>query len=303
MPLRRGRILVALATATALTLTPLSVSATPAQPGLLTDPFLQLPAEGQVNVVWFTEGAGEDHVVLTGDVAELSDSEITAAIAGDVEGVDAFAADSFQLSRMAEDHESFYDNAPTEAEGIVDREVHRHEATITGIPATEALPYRVVSLIDGEGHLSDTFRAKDAFAPDEPVTMLLTSDHQEKMNAPANLQYVAETLGDIDAALIAGDLINVPDRAFEWFDHTNGLAFFGGMQGNSTYTGQNGQIYNGGEIAQNAVMYPVIGNHEVQGRIDEQTNLLHSFNYPVPREVAEAEYEKVADEVNPTGNA
>ena len=61
--------------------------------------------------------------------------------------------------------------------------------------------------------LSDVYAAKDHFTPDEDVTMLLTSDHQQKDNAPANLQWAAETLGDIDVALVAGDLVNVPDRA------------------------------------------------------------------------------------------
>lgn len=307
MSLRRGRILCALVTATALSLAPLTVSATPAQPGLLTDPFLQLPAEGQVNVVWFTEEAGENHAVLTGDVAGLDDAQLSDAIAGDIEGVNAFDADSFQLSRMAEDHESFIDSAPAASEGIVDREVHRHEATVTGLPDNERVDYRVFSLIDGQAHLSDVFTARDALASDEGSVFMLTSDHQQKKNTVANLTYSAETIleemGPIENVLVAGDLLNHPDRGTEWFDDNRGLGFFPGMQGNAGHVSEaNGVTYDGAEVAQHAPLFPVIGNHEVQGRVDGVDSIGESFNSPVPREVAEAEYEKVAAEVNPSGD-
>ena len=269
-------------------------------PTLLTDPFLQLPGDRQVNVVWFTEQPGDAHFVLTGEGIEALDADqAEAAAAGDVDGVTAHPAETMKLSRMAEDADSVVSDAPAPEDGIVARDVYRHEATVTGVAAQGSTPYRVVSLIDGQAVLSDVYAAKDHFTPDEDVTMLLTSDHQQKDNAPANLQWAAETLGDIDVALVAGDLVNVPDRASEWFDHEGGIAFFAGMQGNANFTAPNGETYDGGEIAQNAVIYPVIGNHEIQGRIDGQTSLDHSFNYPVPREVAEAEYDKIAAEINP----
>lgn len=272
-------------------------------PVLLTDPFLQLPEDRQVNVVWFTEHPGNTHVVLTGEgIENLTPEQARSAATGDMDDITVHHAETRKLSRMAEDSASVLSDAPTLEDGIVARDVYRHEATVTGIAAEGSTPYRVVSLIDGHAVLSDVYAAKDRFTPEEDVTMLLTSDHQQKNNAPANLQWAAETLGDIDVALVAGDLVNVPDRASEWFDHEGGLAFFAGMQGNANFTAPNGETYDGGEIAQNAVIYPVIGNHEVQGRIDGQTSLDHSFNYPVPREVAEAEYEKVAAEVNPIGD-
>ncbi|MEY3256095.1 MAG: hypothetical protein RLZZ29_1230, partial [Cyanobacteriota bacterium] len=36
------------------------------QPRLLTDPFLQLPMVNSVRVVWFTEFAGQQHLVTHG---------------------------------------------------------------------------------------------------------------------------------------------------------------------------------------------------------------------------------------------
>ncbi|MHA2787920.1 metallophosphoesterase family protein [Corynebacterium sp. S7] len=267
---------------------------------LLTDPFLQAPGKNSVQVVWFTEQAGSKNVVLTGDIENLTPEQAKEAATAGREGVTVHNAESFQLSRMAEDAASFVDNKP--AAGIEAREVHRHEATVTGLDSTARTPYRVVSIIDGDVALSNVYTAKDEIGADESFTALLTSDHQQKNNAPANMQWAKETLGEIDATFIAGDMINVPDRASEWFDHNQGLGFFPGVQGNANYTADNGQVYNGGQIAQNSVLYTAIGNHEVQGRIAEQDSLDYSFNYPVPREVAEAEYEKVAATVNPTGD-
>lgn len=34
----------------------------------------------------------------------------------------------------------------------------------------------------------------------------------------ANLQKVIETIGEIDGVFMAGDLVNIADRASEWFD-------------------------------------------------------------------------------------
>ncbi|MFC7401398.1 S-layer homology domain-containing protein [Citricoccus sp. GCM10030269] len=282
------------------------------EPVLLTDPFLQAPEQGQTNVVWFTELEGDQHWVLTGDVYDLSPEQISTSVkkaAASTDGVFQSQADNVQftvtraettqMSRTAEDAQSALSDAPAEEDGIVSRDVFRHEATVTGIEDAGEVPYRVVSVLDGEPVLSDTFALEDAPTADEDINVLLTSDHQAKTNAPANLQAAENVMGDIDAVFMAGDLVNVPDRASEWFDSENGLAFFRGLQGNAGFEAPNGQTYDGGEILQYAPIYPAIGNHEVQGRVDGQTSLSESFNSPVPREVAEAEYEKVASEVNP----
>jgi len=61
-------------------------------------------------------------------------------------------------------------------------------------------------------------------------------------------------------------------------------------------------VYGGGEILQHAPIFPVIGNHEVMGQVDERDTLGQQYDAPVPVDVAEAAYETVADDVNPTGD-
>lgn len=286
------------------------------EPVLLTDPFLQDPQAGQTNVAWFTELEGQRHYVVTGDVYGLTAEDLAPAVKqaeASTNGVfqseapnvqfTVTLADSMRMSRTAEDADSVLSDAPAEEDGIVSRDIFRHEATVTGLEDAGEVDYRVVSVFEGTPMLSDTFALEDAKTADEDANILLTSDHQAKNNTPANLEWAETVIGDIDAVFMAGDLANVPDRASEWFDSENGLAFFRGLQGNAGFEAPNGETYNGGEILQYAPIYTAIGNHEVQGRIDGMDSLDASFNAPVPREVAEAEYEKVADEVNPEGHA
>lgn len=274
---------------------------------LLTDPFLQAPAADGVSVAWFTEYAGGEHAVLVGEgVDRLSMAQLKAAASGLAvpRGIQRFAAASARLSQVGEDAQSNVPahRRPTAAEGIVDRPVWRHEAVVTGLAPGERLPYRVVSTDRARFAASGTFRLRPAPAPGEDLRILLTSDHQAMVNTPANLQLAAATIGDIDAVFVAGDLVNIPDRASEWFDDTRGSAFFPVLQGNAARAGTNGRVYRGAEIIQNAPVYPAVGNHEVQGRRDGATSLNASFNAPVPRAVAEAAYEAVAADVNPSGD-
>lgn len=285
------------------------------EPVLLTDPFLQNPQAGQTTVAWFTELEGQRHYVVTGDVYDLTAEDLVPAVKraeASTNGVfqseaqnvqfTVTLADSSQMSRTAEDADSVLSDAPAEEDGIVSRDIFRHEATVTGLEDSGEVDYRVVSMFDGAPVLSDTFALEDAKTAEEDANILLTSDHQAKDNTPANLEWAETVIGDIDAVFMAGDLANVPDRASEWFDSENGLAFFPGLQGNAGFEAPNGETYDGGQILQYAPIYTAIGNHEVQGRIDGMDSLDESFNFPVPREVAEAEYEKVATEVNPSGD-
>ncbi len=267
---------------------------------LLTDPFLQAPTADGVSVVWMTEYAGSSHVLLVGDaVATLSDEQLRAAAAGTPPaGVRSFSSASIRLSRTAEDRSSFLDVKPTPEQGVVPRPVHRHEAVATGLAAGSRTPYRIVST-DGDGFVaSGTFELAPAARPGQALTILLTSDHQAMVNTAANLQLAKETVGDIDAVFLAGDLVNVPDRASEWFDDTRGSAFFPCLQGRGGRVSTGGVEYHGGEIIQYAPLFPAVGNHEVQGRRDGATTL--SLDNTVPREVAEKAYAKVAATVNPT---
>ncbi|WP_084469890.1 metallophosphoesterase family protein [Jiangella gansuensis] len=273
---------------------------------LLTDPFLQAPKADGVNVVWFTEYAGDAHVVLLGEsVGRLGMAQLKAAAMGArLPGIRRVEAETTRLSQVAEDAASNVpaDRRPAPADGVVERAVWRHEATLTGLTAGERVPYRVVSTQRARFGASGTFRLQPAPVAGQDLRILLTSDHQAMVNTPANLQKAAETIGDIDAVFLAGDLVNIPDRASEWFDDTRGSAFFPVLQGNGGRVATNGRSYAGGEIIQNAPLYPAVGNHEVQGRRAGATSLNTSFNAPVPRAVAEAAYEAVADDVNPTGD-
>lgn len=109
----------------------------------------------------------------------------------------------------------------------------------------------------------------------------------------ANLQKVVETVGRVDAVFFAGDLVNVSDRASEWFDHNQGGAFFPCLQGSANYQlDKNGvkTIYKGGEIIQHAPLFTAIGNHEVMGRFGKSDSLDQEFADSIPRAVAEEIY-------------
>ncbi|PRC45617.1 hypothetical protein C6A85_94255, partial [Mycobacterium sp. ITM-2017-0098] len=274
---------------------------------LLTDPFLQRPDPETTEVAWFTEFAGDVHYVLLGDgVATMSEADLGATTAhGASSGVRVFTAETLRLSRVAEDTESHLPAARRPASGIAPRDVYRHHAAIT-VPTGVREPYRVVSIWGDTLVASETFTVRGPLAPGEHAVIMLTSDHQLMVNTPANLEFaartIAEQLGPIDAVFMPGDLVNVPDRASEWFDDERGAAFFPAMQGRGGRVASDGSTYRGGQILQHAPIYPAIGNHEVQGRRAGHASLTDSFNNPVPRAVAEAEYEKVAAVVNPAGD-
>ncbi len=274
---------------------------------LLTDPLLQAPTADGASVVWFTEFSGSRHAVLVGPGVEaLTSAQLAAAGRGQAfPGVTLFVADTSKLSSVAEDYQSNIDPAirPAQSEGIVPRDVWRHEGVVSGLTAGARVPYRVVS-IDGFGGIagSGTFTLQPAVPAGTAMNIMLTSDHQAMVNTPANLAKAAETLGTIDAVFLAGDLVNIPDRASEWFDDTRGSGFFPALQGNGGRVSTGGVQYSGGEIVQHAPLYPAVGNHEVQGRRDGAVSLGSSFNSPVPRDIAEQAYEVRAAEVNPTGD-
>lgn len=286
---------VASATLAAPTQTePQSATSATLTDGLLTEPFLQNATADAVSVVWFTEKPGRINTVFVGGMFPDTPGAAPHMV----------PATTTKLSRMAEDAKSSLpdDERPAAEDGIVARDVYRHEARVTGLKANTDVPYQVMSTFDGKRAVSPMYTLAPSPTADQGSTILLTSDHQAKDNSPANLQWAKKTLGDIDAVFVAGDLVNVPDRASEWFDSANQKAYFPGLQGTAAFKGKNGNTYTGGAIIQNAPMYTAIGNHEVMGRIDGATSLNKAFNAPVPHAVAEAEYEKVAAEVNPSGD-
>lgn len=242
-------------------------------PQLLSDPFLQLPTENSVRVVWFTEFAGSGHTISYGQ--DFKQSAI---------------ASTTKLSRTREDQDSVIG---IEYKKPTKRDIWRHEAEVTKLDSNIRLPYRVKSVReDGKSITSKEFTLTAKPKPGKPLKILLTSDHQLKPMTAANLQKVVETVGKVDAVFFAGDLINIPDRASEWFDDHRGGAFFPCLQGRAKYELEKNNIkttYTGGEIIQHAPLYTAIGNHEVMGRFERTGSLDDEFGDAYPRQAAIAQ--------------
>lgn len=253
------------------------------QATLLTDPFLQAPTDSSVQVVWFTEFEGRNHQVIYGPMK------------------DVVSATTTQLSRTREDAQS---NTPQPYEQVTDRPIWRHEAKINNLRPGLQAPYSVSSTNDdGIRIQSDQFYLSPLPPAGQALKILLTSDHQLMPMTAANLQKVEETIGQVDGIFLAGDLVNIPDRASEWFDDTRGGAFFPCLQGRGNYTLEKDgtrTVYKGGQLIQNAPLFTALGNHEVMGRYSTTTGLNDQFNDPVPWDAAKTLYEQYQDVFNPT---
>lgn len=239
------------------------------------------PTADGVTVVWFTRGRGSGHEVRL--------------------GATRVAATSTRLSQVGEDAESPIPipQRPGPGSGVRPREIWRHVARVSGLVPGDRVPYRTVSRDGARTAISDVFHLRPAPEPGRPVRILLTSDHQASANTPAAMFFAARVLGRIDAVFFAGDMVNVPDRASEWFDAEHGRSFFPVMQGRAHGLATNGSRYPGAAILQNAPLFTAVGNHEVQGRRCGVRSLRASFAAALPRAVAETEYVRVAAVVNP----
>ncbi len=261
-------------------------------PQLLTDPFLQLPTENSVRIVWFTEFAGSSHTVTYGK--ELNQIAI---------------ATTNKLSRTCEDQKSqlanFNQRYQTDQYPIK-RNIWRHEAEVSELTPGVRVSYFVTSVReDGISVSSAVFNLAAKPVTGTPLKILLTSDHQLQPMVSANLQKVVETIGRVDAVFHAGDLVNVPDRASEWFDDNGGGAFFPCLQGRANYElEKNGikTVYKGGQLIQNAPLFTTIGNHEVMGRFSMENSLNKQFRDAFPRSAAEQVYKNYANLLNPGDN-
>ncbi|MFN7256670.1 MAG: metallophosphoesterase, partial [Microcystis sp.] len=236
---------------------------------LLSEPFLQLPTETSVQVIWFTEFFGARHQVRYGEKLEKM-----------------VPARTSKLTRVREDAKS----TTVEAyQSLTDREIWRHQAEITDLNPGERIPYQVTIFQENTAIRSDIYTLTPRPKKGTNLKILLTSDHQLMPMTAANLQKVSETIGQIDAVFLAGDLVNIPDRASEWFDDSRGGAFFPCLQGRANYTlTKNGiqTIYKGGEIIQNAPLFTAIGNHEVMGRFSNSRGLNEQFEDAIPQFIA-----------------
>ncbi|MEB3227050.1 MAG: metallophosphoesterase [Synechocystis sp.] len=235
---------------------------------MLSDPFLQNPTADAVTVVWFTETAGTAHWLELGQPVE---QKINA---------------TSQRLELREDEFSY--TLQTYAQ-LTPRPIWRHEVNVTGLTANQVLPYRVVSQ-DGERiQHSDWFTLQASPPAGQPLNILFTSDHQLMPMVAANIQQAAAVYGKFDAVFHAGDLVNVPDRASEWFDDRRGRSFFPVLQGKASVQ-LGDRLYHGAPILQHTPLFPCIGNHEVMGRKSDVEPLHLQFKNPQPRAVAEEKY-------------
>ncbi len=255
---------------------------------LLTEPFLQLPTENSVRVVWFTEFPGEKNTVVYGENLKQTTDATT-----------------IKLSHTREDQKSRVGNQTEDKQVYqkpVKRDIWRHEAEVTGLTQGKEVDYQVISKPENGGDAkSEVYKLAPAPQAGTPLKILLTSDHQLKPMTAANLQKAKETVGDIDAVFMAGDLINIPDRASEWFDDNRGGAFFRALQGKANYQIDKDGVnttYTGGEIIQNAPLFTAIGNHEVMGRRGRSDSLGDEYNDAIPRAVAKNLYGESSLEAN-----
>ncbi len=246
---------------------------------MLCEPYLLLPDESSVGVAWVTDRRPELSRLVFGPVdvaprlAKLTPAQLRSVDLGQlVPGVVAVDAVSVRLSAMAEDRESALPPGLTglrqalEAEVTVPREVWRVTARATGLAQGRDYAYRVVS----SGVASEVARLSASPPEGAPVLrFLLTSDHQLGDAVPEAMRQATAIAGRFDAVLYAGDFVNVPDRASEWFDDARGSAFFPSMRG----------------ILPNTPIFPVVGNHEVQGRREAGAMLAESFEGALPRAV------------------
>lgn len=277
---------------------------------LLTDPMLQLPTEDSVRVVWYTEFAGQAHTLTYGENLDQTATAITT-----------------KMTRMYEDANS--ERAGQTYTEVTERDVWRHEAVATGLVQNVRVPYYITSINDeGDPITSETFTLQPLPTADHGIKILLTSDQQNRQMSPANFQKVVETVGMVDAVFFAGDLVDNPHRASEWFDRYNPAwlefepdpnrpaypaarpAFFPSMQGN--YQDLFPEFpYTGGEILQHAPLFGSIGNHESPGRWRPNESFILNGqvvtatinfmdNDPQPRWYAEIRYEQQKDSINPT---
>jgi hypothetical protein len=299
-------ILLVLTTALLLTLEPRMSGLLPqdSQPAamneLLTDPFLQYPTQNSVRVVWFTEFEGQEHGVSWGSPGQSLETD-PAAFPNQAVAV------TTRLTRMREDEQSNLNHPDfQELKFAVPRPIWKHDAIATNLPPGQRIPYRVSSRKpDGTLVESRTFTLSAAPQPGQPLKILLTSDHQTMPMTATNLQKVQETIGQVDGVFLAGDLVNIPDRASEWFDDSRGNAFFPCLQGRADFAlEREGRTvrYHGGELIQHAPLFPALGNHEVMGRYSSTAPLGEQFNDPIPRSAAVRLYGPNADLFNPTGD-
>lgn len=282
-------------------------------PTMLTEPFLQMPDDDSVHIVWMTNFQGLRNMVACGEGRQRRRAR----------------AETVKMERLLEDASSTATAlAGFAIEEVVRRPVYRHEAVCTGLEPGKRVPYTVTSIAEDRSvHRAGPYTMQPTPPEGTPLKILLTSDQQNRQMSPAGYQKAAETAGPFDLVLVSGDYVDNPRKASEWFDrfdpawlNTPGNEdqpafprtrppFFPALQG--TFQDYFPQFpYRGGEILQHAPVFGAIGNHEVPGRFrpnevvevngnERVANLGFMDSDPQPRWYAALRYERVKDSVNP----
>ena len=258
--------------------------------GILTDPYLQAPGPDHVHVHWLSGIAAGRHLVLVG----APDGAPAKRAPADARRI---PADTARVPRLFEDGAS---QIPTLSGAAEQQVVFRHTARIDGLTEGQRYPYWIRSTgADGQVHDRGPFTLGAAPRADAPVTLLMTSDFQQKPNALAAYQRAAEQFPHLDGVLFAGDLVQHPRRASDWVSgHVAGAraldprpAFFDALQGRYRHVRPDAP-FAGGALLQSAPLFPAVGNHEVSGRFrlnapvpgaDRNTDIAAMFNDPQPR--------------------
>ena len=316
-PTRRGFLQLGVGSAVAVTLSACgndeiaSPGATPTAPAvvlpqavfsetraILSEPMLQNPGPDSVKVVWFSEIGDGSHMVRIG--AGFAQS---------------FAATTTRMSHMLEDSRSqVFQQNTNSLSTPVQREVFRHEATVTGLTPGQRVPYLAITERGTDAYRSAEYSLQPLPTDGQSLKILLTSDQQNGAMTTANFQKVEETIGPVDAVFFPGDFVSNPNRASEWFDRValNNPSFFQSIQGTMRRWNP-GAVYEGGAILQYAPLFGCLGNHEYPGRwrLDPRTNNPNNSREvsingmdgdPQPRWYAEMRYQQVASSVNPSGD-
>lgn len=230
---------------------------------LLTEPMLQSPTEDSVHVVWFTDSETKDNQIICGQKAEKS-----------------VQADTTKLSRMR----TFSGKRVN---------VWRHEGVVEGLPAYYGnKKERMLYYVTSDGIKSEKYYLQAKPQNETKLNILLTSDGQLKDMVAANLEMAEKTVGHIDAVFYAGDLVNIPDQADEWFDFGDANTFFSLMQGNGRKQ-LKGVTYQGAPLLQEAPMYAAVGNHEFMGRYSDAYDIGLQFNDVMPDDFNTISYQEL----------
>lgn len=236
---------------------------------MYTDPILMNPTETSIDVVWFTLEPCEKNEVVLPNMKRNID------------------ADTVKLSRMRGG-----DTEKTRDDASISRDIYRHMATVDGLPINNGENAKEAYFVRSDDKISNTYSLNSLNMADSDLKILITSDHQNKEMCAANIEKAFETVPDIGAVFIDGDLVDVPDSAYMWFDSDN--AFFRVLQGNAEHS-INGVTYKGAPLLQNVPVFTALGNHEYMGVYSEKKSLSEQFNNPKPRNYANKLLDNKAD--------